>query len=67
MTIIKIKLDINTAKKLKEEEVKKVIDNKKNVLKFKFKNENKIECKINYPLCIEECNILPPIELSLTY
>ena len=63
----KNKMDINYVKKLRKEEVKKVIDNKKGTFKFKCNNENKIECNINYPLCIEECNISSPIELSLKH
>ena len=59
------KLDINYIKKLREEEIKKLINNRK--FKFNFQNENNIECNINYPLCVEECNNSFPIELNVIY
>ena len=57
--------DINYAKKLREEEVNKIIATKK--YKFKFSNENNIECNIIYPICIEEYKNPPSIELNVIY
>ena len=57
--------DINYVKKIRKEEVDKVLKNKK--VKFNFKNENNIGCNINYPICVEEYNILPSIELNAIY
>ena len=61
----KKKFDVNLVKNLRKEEIDKIIKNKK--AKFKFKNENNIKCNINYPICIEECNIYSPIELNIIY
>ena len=57
--------DINYAKKIRKEEVDKVLKNKK--VKFNFKNENNVECNISYPICVEDYNILPTIELNVIY
>jgi hypothetical protein len=57
--------DINYVKKIRKEEVDKVLKNKK--AKFNFKNENNVECNISYPICVEEYNILPSIELNAIY
>ena len=55
--------DINYAKKLREEEIKKIINNK--TFKFHFKNEENIKCNIIYPLCIEEWDNSIPIEYNI--
>ena len=57
--------DINYIKKIRKEEVEKVLKNKK--AKFNFKNENNVECNISYPICVEEYNILPSVELSVIH
>ena len=57
--------DINYAKKIRKEEVDKVLKKKK--VKFNFKNENNAGCNISYPICVEEYNILPTIELNASY
>ena len=59
------KLDISYVKNLRKEEINKIIQNRKT--KFNFKNENNIECNINYPLCVEECNNSSPIELNVIH
>ena len=61
----KNKFDINHAKKIRAEEIEKVIKTK--ILKFNYKNEDNIECNIIYPLCIEEYNYILPLQLNVTY
>ena len=43
----------------------KVIKNKK--AKFKFDNNKKIKCNLNYPLCVEDFHEINPIELKVKY
>ena len=61
----KNKLDIKYAKKIRKEEINKVIKSKK--IKFNFNNENNIECNIFYPICVEECNVSSPLDLINVY
>ena len=60
-----IKLDVDYAKKIREEEIHKII--KKNKYKFKFQNNDKIKCNLNYPICVEECNVPYEVAFSATY
>ena len=59
------KLDIDYVKQLRQEEIKKIMENKK--ANFKFKKEGDIKCNTNYPICIEELNNPSPIELNVNY
>ena len=59
------KFDLKFAKKIRKEEVNKVLKTKKS--KFNYKNEDNIECDINYPICVEEWDISSNIELSVYY
>ena len=61
----KNKFDINYAKKIRQEEVQKVIKTK--ILKFKYSNENHLQCNLNYPLCLEECNYITTLQLKVSY
>ena len=35
--------------------------------KFKFDNNKKIKCNLNYPLCVEDFHEINPIELTVKY
>ena len=58
-------LDLNYIKKLRNEEINKVIKNNK--YKFKFNNDDKIKCNLNYPICVEEYNNQVEIEFNVNY
>ena len=57
--------DLNEVKNIRQYEINKLLEKKKT--KFNFNNEEGVKCNINYPLCIEECNISSPIELKVSY
>ena len=57
--------DINYTKKVRQEEVNKIISTKK--YKFRFTNENKIQCNFIYPICVEEYKYPTSIELNAIY
>ena len=57
--------DLNEIKNIRQYEINKILEKKKT--KFNFNNEEGIKCNLNYPLCIEECNISSPIELKVSY
>ena len=58
-------LDLNYTKQLRNEEINKVIKNNK--YKFNFKNNDKIKCNLNYPICVEEYNNQIEIEYNVNY
>lgn len=64
-TLFNDQLDIDYVKKLREEEVKNAMEHIK--AKFNYKKDNDAKCNLNYPLCIEECNVSFPIELNVDY
>ena len=59
------KFDLKYAKKIRKEEINKMLKIKKS--KFNYKNEKNIECDINYPICVEELDVSSDIELSVFY
>ena len=57
--------DLNEIKLIRQNELEKIIKNKK--AKFKFNNEKGIKCNLNYPLCVEDHNEISPIQLKVKY
>jgi len=57
--------DLDEIKKIRQNEMNKVIKNKK--AKFKFDNNKKIKCNLNYPLCVEDFHEINPVELTVKY
>ena len=57
--------DINYVKKIRKEEVDKIL--KKTKAKFNFKYDSNVECNISYPICVEDYNILPSIDLNVIH
>ena len=57
--------NLDYIKKIRKEEVDKIIKNKKMI--FKFNNDNNIECNINYPICVEEKDNINSIDLYRIY
>ena len=57
--------DLNEAKNLRKDLINKLLETKKT--NFNFKNEEKIKCNLNYPLCVEEFNFPSPIQLKVSY
>lgn len=57
--------NINYIKKLRNEEVDKILSGKK--MYFNFQNENNIACNVNYPLCVEEKDYSIPVDLYIIY
>ena len=56
--------DLNEAKNIRQNELNKIISNRKE--KFKFENKVNIKCNLNYPICVNECNTFP-LQLKVTY
>ena len=56
--------DLNEAKNIRQNELNKIISNRKE--KFKFENKENIKCNLNYPICVNECNTFP-LQLKVTY
>ena len=57
--------DLNEAKNIRQNELNKILEKKKT--KFNFKNNENIKCNLNYPICVEECNVSSPIQLKVSY
>lgn len=61
----KTSLDIKYAQKVRNENIDKIVKKKK--IKFKYTNENNLECNINYPICLEEYDVESKLYLSNFY
>ena len=57
--------NLNEAKIVRQSLINNLLGTRKT--KFNFKNEEKIKCNLNYPICIEECNVSSPIQLKVSY
>ena len=57
--------NLNEAKIVRQSLINNLLGTRKT--KFNFKNDEKIKCNLNYPICIEECNVSSPIQLKVSY
>ena len=64
-TLFDESFDISFAKKIRKEQINKIIEKKK--IKFKYDNIKNLECNINYPICLEECYVQSKLYLTNFY